>query len=164
MTSTPDLPDALPSGPGWELDPETLRARITDLEAFRVDRAADPCAHALEALWGGDPARAVGLLADAQDFRGRALHADALAALGQHDEALAEQHALLGEVRDGARTTFLREHLARTLLAAGRLQEAEAVFGQVLTARSAEAAEPTLVAAAARGVALARQRASHQDR
>ncbi|WP_394277729.1 hypothetical protein [Luteococcus sp.] len=161
MTSTPDLPDALPSGPGWELHPETLRAHITDLDAFRADRADDPCSQALEALWGGNPARAADLLTGtAQDFRTRTLHADALCAQGRHGEALAAFGQLLAEVRDGARTTFLREHRARTLLAAGRHREAEEAFLEVLAARTMEAAEPVSIAAAARGVALARHRAS----
>ncbi len=131
------MSDELEGGPGWQVDRATLRPRITDLEVFRADRTDDPYGAELERLWGEDPAGAEQMLRQCpQDFRTRALLADALSAQGRHDEGVAAWRELFDENRTPARATYLQHHLGCALLAAGRTGEAVDMLRLALLGRA----------------------------
>jgi hypothetical protein len=84
------------------MDAETLRPVITDELLFRTRHADDPAVEILVALRTGDPNRALGLLdellaATPDSWRWRALRADAVRDLGDHDGAIAEYRSLVAE-------------------------------------------------------------------
>lgn len=163
---TPPAPPAdADGGPGWVLDGTTLLPRITDLAAFRQGMGTDPLAEAIETLWSGDPTRARELLHTAQPtVRVRALLADCARDLGEVDEALGEYADLLAEHTGSPWEPVLRQHHGKTLLAAGRVEDALAEFETAHAMRLAAGAPADLVASSAQARDRARQlvAAGHQ--
>lgn len=143
----PAPPADVQGGPGWAINGSSLWPRITDLAAFREGLRADPMADAIEALWSGDPARARELLHTADpSVRVRALRADCARDLGQVDEALQTYAELLAECGGSPWEPVLRQHHGKSLLAAGRVEEALAEFETALDQRVAAGAAADLIA------------------
>ncbi|GAB3755072.1 tetratricopeptide repeat protein [Microlunatus parietis] len=89
-------------GPGWQLDPLTLRPEIIDRSLFRSGLADDPCRPVIEALWTGRPAEARAyldemLIMDPDDPRLRSLAAECDRDLGRIGAALEVLSRLAGE-------------------------------------------------------------------
>ena len=145
-------------GPGWELDPRTLKPRITDLTVFRAHLAHDPAGPAIEALWGGDPGRAEVLIrdllaSDPGNVRYEVLLADSRRDQGYFDEAVTRYQGILAKTRGGAREATIRQHLAKALVAAGHLHDASRQFSKAYELRVLEGADPTLIDSALLGLA-----------
>lgn len=151
-------PADLEGGPGWVLDGASLLPRITDLVAFRAGMSADPLADAIEALWSGDAVRARELLHTADPtVRVRALRADCARDLGETDQALQEYAELLAECTGTPWEPVLRQHHGKSLLAAGRTEEALAEFETAHRMRLGAGAPQDLVASSAQARDRARQ-------
>lgn len=151
-------PADVEGGPGWAIDGATLLPRITDLAAFRQGMAADPLAEAVETLWSGNPARARELLeTERPTVRVRALLADCARDLGEVDHALGEYADLLAEHTGSPWEPVLRQHHGKTLLAAGRVEDALAEFESALAMRLEAGASADLVTSSVH----ARDRARH---
>lgn len=158
QTSPAEPPADLEGGPGWVIDGATLWPRITDLAAFREGLSADPLADAIEALWSGDPTRARELLHTADpSVRVRALRADCARDLGQVDEALHTYAELLAECGGSPWEPVLRQHHGKSLLAAGRVEQALAEFETAHRMRVEAGAPHDLVASSAQARDRARQ-------
>lgn len=154
----PTPPADVEGGPGWVIDGATLLPRITDLTAFREGMVQDPLAAAIETLWSGDPSRARELLHTAdRSIRVRALLADCARDLGHVDQALREYAELLAECTGSPWEPVLRQHYGKTLLAAGRPEEALAEFETALRQRVAAGAPADLIASSAQARDRARQ-------
>ncbi|GAA1388961.1 tetratricopeptide repeat protein [Luteococcus peritonei] len=152
------MSEQIEQGPGWQMDRTTLRPTITDAEAFRADRQADPYTEVLVALWGGDPTGAEQLLADQPDaFRTRALRADALRDQGRHDEAIAAYRELQASSPAGAQS-LLAYHLGIALFDAGRPAEAVHELSQALMLRQSGGSSPATVASTRHALAVATSR------
>src|SRR5690606_339742 len=158
MGATPGLPADVEGGQGWVIDGSTLRPRITDLRAFREGMADDPLEEAVEALWSGDPATARGLLLQVEPtVRVRALLADCARDAGAVDDALEQYAELLAECIGTPLEPVLRQHYGKTLLAAGRVEEALAEFETAHAMRIQAGAAADLVASSAQARDRARQ-------
>ena len=153
------MSEQIEQGPGWQMDRSTLRPTITDADAFRTDRQADPYVDVLLALWGGAPERAAELL-DAQPdaFRTRALRADALRDQGRSDEAIALYQQLQASSPAGAQS-LIAYHLGIALLDAGRPAEAVRQLSQALALRSAGGSSQATLDSTRHAVAVATARA-----
>lgn len=128
-------------GDGWEIDPRTLRPRITDLGVFRAALAEDALREPIEAMWSGRPMEAVALLdAREQTPRVRALRADALRDLHRHDEALGIYRELVVDAEGTPREAVMRQHYGKALFAAGIFEDAAAEFARALELRRAAGA------------------------
>ena len=137
-------------GPGWGIDPATLRAVITDEAAFRARYADDPALDVLVALWDGDPDEAMARLQPLLDaaptnWRWRALRADARRDLGDHVAAIADYRQLISEHAGTAREAVLVQHLGKACFAAEDYPEAAACFERALGLREAGDADSSLV-------------------
>ncbi|MDQ1083807.1 MULTISPECIES: hypothetical protein [Microbacterium] len=151
---TPE-PGDVAGGPGWVIGGD-LRPRITDAAVFRAGLEGDALADVIEALWNGEPERALRLLGDPTTIRMRALHADCLAATGDTAAALTVYDALVDEVAGTSREAVIRQHRGKVLLAAGRTHAAVADFARALALR--RDADPTLRASSEHALAAARRR------
>ena len=137
-------------GPGWHIDPGTLRAVITDEAAFRARYSNDPAVDVLSALWSGDPDRALVMLepllgASPAHWRWRALRADAWRDRGDHDDAIAEYRRLVDEHAGTPNEAVLVQHLGKAHFAAGELGSALTCFQRALDLRLAAGADRSLV-------------------
>ncbi|QDO87476.1 hypothetical protein FNH13_03275 [Ornithinimicrobium ciconiae] len=158
LPTAPVPPAAVEGGPGWVLDGASLLPRITDLAAFREGMNTDPLADAVEALWSGDPVRARELLHTADPtVRVCALLADCSRDLGDVDDALQTYADLMAECTDTPWEPVLRQHHGKSLLAAGRIEEALAEFETAHAMRVAAGAPADLVASSAQACERARQ-------
>lgn len=156
--TAPTPPADVEGGPGWVIDGASLLPRITDLAAFREGMATDPLAAAIETLWSGDPSRADELLHTAESsVRVRALRADCARDLGEVDQALREYADLLAECTGSPWEPVLRQHHGKTLLAAGRVEDALAEFVTAHRMRVAAGAPADLIASSAQARDRARQ-------
>lgn len=140
----------VPGGPGWVIDAETLRPRITNREAFRKATANDPARRALEALWTGDAVEAERILTDLleqnpESLRLRALRADAWRDQGRINAAIREYQLLLDHTRGSALEGTMRQHLGTVLLAAGNLSHALRQFSLALEQRIINGADSSLI-------------------
>jgi tetratricopeptide (TPR) repeat protein len=149
-------------GPGWHLDPVTLRPVITDESVFRSHHADDPALDALVALWNGAPDEALEALrslldTDPRHWRWRALRADARRDLGKHDAAIADLHELVGEHAGTGREAVLLQHLGKAYLAAGEYASATTCFERALSLRTAARADSSLIASSRAALARSRQ-------
>jgi tetratricopeptide (TPR) repeat protein len=149
-------------GSGWEIDPVTLRAVITDEPAFRSDYADDPALEVLVALWAGDPGEALARLqplidAAPTNWRWRALRADAGRDLGDHLAAIADYRQLLSAHAGSAREAVLVQHLGKAYFAAEDYPSAATCFERALTLREAAGADPSLVESSRTALERARE-------
>ena len=156
-------------GSGWEIDPVTLRAVITDEPAFRSDYADDPALEVLVALWAGDPGEALARLqplidAAPTNWRWRALRADARRDLGDHLAAIADYRQLLSEHAGSAREAVLVQHLGKAYFAAEDYPSAARCFERALTLREAACADPSLVESSRTALERARELARESAR
>ncbi|WP_203336118.1 tetratricopeptide repeat protein [Nocardioides limicola] len=149
------------AGPGWEIDPETLRPRILDLDAFAHAFADDPHRDILIALHTGDPAAAHELITTKLQSDGgvrlRALLGDTLRDLGRHEEAITAYVDLVEECRGGPREAVMRQHLGKALFTAGRMAEAATEFEAALALRIDSGADPALIESSRRALARAQR-------
>jgi tetratricopeptide (TPR) repeat protein len=137
-------------GPGWELDPMTLRPVITDEPVFRSRYASDPALEVLIALWAGDPDGALAGLQplvdeDPTNWRWRALRADARRDRGDHLAAIADYRQLVSEHAGTAHEAVLIQHLGKAYFAAADYSSAATCFERALTLREAGGADSPLV-------------------
>lgn len=155
--------DARVGGPGWHVDPTSLRPVLDDEPAFRAHHGDDPFVDALVLLWTGRPREAEAALATTPcpERRRRALLADAWRDQGRHAEALAAYERLVGETAGTPSEATMRQHRGKALLAAGRPGEAVRELSAALAARTAAGADDDLVASSR--LALARARAVAGD-
>ena len=142
-------------GPGWVIGAD-LRPRITDAEAFRRGMSGDPLSDVVEALWTGDPERALRLLGAAATPRSRALRADCLSAMGDVATARIEYDRLVREAEGAPREAVMRQHRGKVLLAAGEIEAAIDDFARALDLRRAD--DPALRASSEQALRVARQR------
>jgi tetratricopeptide (TPR) repeat protein len=137
-------------GTGWEIDPATLRPKITDESVFRSRYADDPALEVLVALWDGDPHEALARLQPLLDvaptnWRWRALRADARRDLGDHLAAIADYRQLVSEHAGTAHEAVLVQHLGKAYFAAEDYTSAATCFARALTLRQAGGADSSLV-------------------
>lgn len=134
-------------GPGWHIDPVSLRPVLDDVEQYRRHHVDDPYLDAVVLLWQGDVAAADAWLAraDGPARRRRALRADAWRDMGRVDEAVAAYEALAEEARGRPDEAAMVQHLGKALLAADRITAAEEAFGRALALRRAAGADPALI-------------------
>jgi tetratricopeptide (TPR) repeat protein len=149
-------------GPGWEVDPVTLRPAITDELLFRSVYANDPALEVLVALWSGDPGTALVALeplvrAAPDNWRWRALRADARRDLGDCRAAIADLCELVSEHAGTPKEAVLMQHLGKAHFAAGEYESAATCFEQALTLRTAAGAERSLVESSRAALQRARQ-------
>ncbi|WP_152362998.1 tetratricopeptide repeat protein [Microlunatus speluncae] len=152
--------DPIPGGPGWQHNALTLRPVITDIDDFRAEFTADPCADAIEALWSGRPAEAAAhldamLITDPGSVRLRALRADCDRDLGRVDAAIETYRQLLAETTGTPREGTVHQHLGKALFAAGRYGEAAECFDRAATSR--RGGDPASLTSALRSRDRARQ-------
>jgi tetratricopeptide (TPR) repeat protein len=152
----------LEGGPGWHVDPVTLRPVITDESTFRSGHADDPALEALVALWTGDPGKALdalGPLLDAapDDWRWRALQADARRDLGDHHTAIADYHQLVREHAGTSHEAVLMQHLGKAYFAADEYASAVDCFERALSLRTAAGADRALVESSRSALQRARE-------
>lgn len=155
-------------GPGWQLDPVTLRPVITDEPVFRSNNADDPALESLVALWTGHPAKALdalGPLLDAapEDWRWRALRADARRDLGDHQTAIADYRQLVSEHAGTGHEAVLMQHLGKAYFAAEEYASAVNCFERALSLRTAAGADPSLVESSRSALERARALASRDS-
>lgn len=142
-------------GPGWVIGPD-LRPRITDAADFRRGMSGDVLVDVIEALWSGEPERALRLLGTPTTMRSRALRADCLAALGDTAAARDEYDQLMREAEGTPREAVICQHRGKVLLAAGESEAAAADFTRALELR--RDAAPSLRASTEQALRVARQR------
>lgn len=123
---------------------------ITDLDAFRQQMAADDAGVALELLWSGHPEHAelalIPLLAkDPDSPRLLALQADCWRDLGRICDATARYCDLIKKYTGTPREATLRQHLGKTLFAAGQYAAAAGCFQQALQLRRTAGASAELI-------------------
>ncbi|MCM3503388.1 hypothetical protein M3667_16065 [Microbacterium sp. P26] len=147
--------DEVEGGPGWVIGAD-LRPRITDAEAFRRGMTGDPLADVVEALWSGDPGRALRLLGPMTTLRARALRADCRSALGEIAAARAEYDELVRETEGTSREAVMRQHRGKVLLAAGETEAAIDDFARALDLR--RDGDPALRASSEQALRAARRR------
>ena len=164
VASTPSTPPGdVPGGPGWVIDGQTLLPRITEPAVFREGLAHDPLVDAVEALWSGDPQRARTVLQrECRTVRVRAMLADCDRDLGRVERAIDEYEDLLAECADTPWEPVLRQHYGKTLLAAGRAEDALEEFEAAYEMRVEAGAAPDLIASSEQARARAEQLVSAQ--
>lgn len=146
------------AGPGWILSGKDLRPRITDVGLFREGMKDDPLALAIEALWLGDPARALRMLSrEEQTLRVRALSADCLRDLGRADEALAEYNKLVKLAQGTRSEAFMVQHRGKVHLVLGNRNEAIEDFQRSVNLRTG--GDEALLASALQALEFAQQSA-----
>lgn len=137
--------DDVAGGPGWTLRGSDLQPVITDLQEFRNEHSQDPLRHAVEFLWTGQPDRALHALdQEPAAIRVRALRAECRRYLGHYADAIASLHQLVTETIGTRHEAFMRQHLGKSLLAAGRREDAIEQFQIAVELR--REAEPSLLA------------------
>ncbi len=149
--------DEITGGPGWVIGAD-LRPRITDAAAFRRGLRADPLVDVVEALWSGDPERALRMLEPATTPRRRALRADCRCALGDIAIARDDYDALVREAEDTALEAVMRQHRGKVLMAAGEIEAAMDDFARALDLRRESESAPDLVASSAHALRIAKRR------
>ena len=147
---------------GYEFDPHTLRAVLTDEAAFREANAGDPGLEALIALYSGRAADAEAMFAelcaaDPGKIRWRALLADARSVLGHHHASERAYRELITESVNDAQRATLVQHLGKVLFDAGRIAEAAACFAEALSARRALGVPEDQLASSELALAVARE-------
>ena len=152
-------------GPGWHMDPVTLRPVITDEPLFRTQYADDPALEVLVALWTGEPDKALAGLEPLvgvapENWRWRALRADAWRDLGDHQHAVAEYRRLVGEHVGTPHEAVLVQHLGKAHFAAGQYASAVTCFQRALNLRAAAGAERSFVESSRAALRRARQLSS----
>jgi tetratricopeptide (TPR) repeat protein len=147
-----DLPSVamIEGGPGWHIDGETLRPVITDESVFRTEHANDPAIEALVALWTDEPERALAMLdqllaVEPANWRLRALRADAMRDVGNHQDAIADYHRLVCEHTGTSTEAVLVQHLGKAYFAAREYESAVTCFERALDLRLAAGADRRLV-------------------
>jgi Flp pilus assembly protein TadD len=155
-------------GEGWEFDPITLRPVITDETEFRARHADDPALEVHVALWTGHPDTALEALqplldASPDNWRWRALRADAIRDLGDHRSAIADYRQLVTEHAGTGREAVLVQHLGKAYFAAGDYSSAVSCFQRALTLRAEAGADSSLVESSRMALERARQLAPHGD-
>jgi tetratricopeptide (TPR) repeat protein len=158
----------LEGGPGWMVDPVTLRPVIIDELAFRSGLANDPGLEVLVALWTGEPDKALEALEPLLDaapdhWRWRALCADARRDLGDHQAAIADYRRLVNEHAGTSREAVLVQHLGKAHFAAGDYASATTWFERALALRTAAGADRALIESSRTALQRARQLSPRSD-
>lgn len=152
--------DEVVGGPGWVIGAD-LRPRITDAEAFRHGMSGDPLADVVEALWSGDPERALRMLGPLTTLRARALRADCHSALGESSAASKEYDELVRETEGTSREAVMRQHRGKVLLAAGETTSAIDDFARALELR--RDGDPALRASSEQALRVAQLRLAEKQ-
>ncbi len=139
-------PDPAPIdlGHGLVQDADTLRPRVADRAAAQAwaAAAADPYAWVILALADGDLDRALQALervpVTTSPLRRRILTADLHRDAGRFAVAVALYRDLCAETSGPQQEALVCQHFGKTLLLAGRLDEAAEMIGRALELRSAD--------------------------
>lgn len=150
------MAESIDGGPGWIIDGETLRPRITDLATFRGGMVEDPLRDAVEHLWSGRPKQALEQLSACEEsMRVRALIADCHRDLGNCAAARAIYDELVEQYSGTAAEAVMRQHRGKVHLTAGDPGRALADFKRAAELRKDQS--PALLASSQQAVAVARQ-------
>ena len=157
--------DPIPGGPGWQINGDTLRAEVVDIDAFRDAHRADRCVHVLAALFQGDVTGARAALApllatDPDSLRLLALEADIWRDEGRFDEAADRYRRLIWACDRPSLQATLTQHLGKVHFAAGQYADAIECFGRAVALREQHGASPELIDSSRRSLERAEEERS----
>ena len=161
--------DPIPGGPGWQMNGDTLRAELTDLDAFLSGHAGDRCVHVLAALFRGDvggarSALAPLLAANPDNPRLLALEADIWRDEGRFDAAADRYRRLIWGCTQPLMQATLTQHLGKVHFAAGQYADAAECFRRALQLRDQHRAADDLVESSRRALERADEERSARER